>query len=136
MESVDYTDTFITVAPDSPAVSAAQPPGETVAALTYRMIAEHPYGMRSSEVIFGVWAIRKGIPAAGQEAAWREFWAKPRACLRSSDLGKRWGWGIHADEAGRVCLYAVDSPRYQELANGADAGGRKITVRAAMRGRR
>lgn len=136
MEDVDYTDTFITVAPDSPAVSGAQPLGETIAALSYRLIAEHPYELRSSDVIFGVWAIRNDIPAAEQQDAWREFYAKPRACLRSSDLGKRWGWGIHADAAGRVCLYAVDSSEYRQLAAGVAPDGRTTTVRAALRCRR
>lgn len=135
MEDVDYTDTFITVAPDSTAVTGTQPPGDTVAALTYRMIAEHPYELRSSDVIFGVWAIRQGVPANGRDAAWSDFYAKPRACLRSSDLGKKWGWGIHADQEGRVAVHAIASPDYQQLCSGVAADGRTVKVRAAMRSR-
>ena len=77
MESVDYTDTFITVAPDSTAAGGTIPPGETVAALTYRVIIEHPYALRSSEVIFGVWAARRALPADAREAAWADFYANP-----------------------------------------------------------
>jgi hypothetical protein len=136
MEDVDYTDTFITVAPDSTAVTGTEPTGETVAALTYRMLAEHPYELHSSDVIFEVWATRQGIPAAGREAAWSDFYAKPRACLRSSDLGKKWGWGIYANHEGRLGIYAVGSPEYQQLCSGVAADGRPINVRAAMRSRR
>lgn len=136
MEDVDYADTFITVAPDSTAVTGAEPPGDTIAALSYRMIAERPYELRSSDVIFGVWATRQGIPAADRAAAWADFYARPRACLRSSDLGKKWGWGIHADEAGRVALHAVGSPEYRRLACRIAPDGRAVKVRAAMRTRR
>lgn len=136
MEAVDYTDTFIVVAPDSTAVTGSEPPVDTVAGLTYRMIAERPYELRSSDVIFEVWADRQAIPPADRKTARVDFYSKPRACLRSSDLGKRWGWGIHADGAGRVGVYAVDSPQYAQLASGIDPSGRPIKVRTAMRSRR
>lgn len=136
MEAVDYTDTFIVVAPDSTAVTGSEPPVDTIAGLTYRMIAERPYELRSSDVIFEVWADRQAIPPADRKAARVDFYSKPRACLRSSDLGKKWGWGIHADEAGRVGVYAVDSPEYERLASGTTPDGRPVKVRAAMRGQR
>lgn len=136
MESVDYTDTFITVAPDSAATGGTVPPGETVVALTYRMIAEHPYELRSSDVIFGVWADRHGIAAEARPVTWEEFYAKPRACLRSSELGKKWGWGLHADHQGRVMVHPVGSAEYEQLAAGRGPDGRTVKVRPAMRSRR
>lgn len=140
MENVDYTDTFITVAPDTTATVGVVPTprGEapTVASATYAMIAAQPYRHRSSDVIFQVWADRQAVPDDEREVARVEFFAKPRACLRSSDLGKRFGWGIHADEDGLLALYAVDSPEYRTLASGTSPGGRDVTVRPAMRSRR
>ncbi|MGH7911694.1 MAG: DUF6157 family protein [Candidatus Dormibacteraceae bacterium] len=136
MEAVDYADTFITVAPDSTARTGTGPPGETVAALTYRMIAEQPYRWRSSDVIFTVWATRHPVAPAARNQAWGEFYSKPRACLRSSDLGKKWGWGVHADRDGRVMVYAVGSAEYEHLASGSDLEGRPVRVRTAMRTRR
>ena len=60
-----------------------------------------------------------------------EFFSRGQACLRASSLGKRFGWGVHADAEGRVALYAVDSKRYQALA--ADP---KLAQTRAMRTKR
>lgn len=141
MDRVDYTDTFIAVAPDSVATEgvAPRPRGgrPTVASATHAMIAEHPYRHTSGDVIFTVWADRQGIPSGAREAARRDFYAVPRACLRSSDLGKRFGWGIHADAEGRLALFAVESPGYAALAAGHVPGaGTPVTVLPAMRSRR
>ena len=110
MESVDYQDTFIAVAPDCAAAAGTVPQPRagkaTVASATFEMIANNPYAFRSSDVIFTVWADRRDIPAADRRQAWAEFYAKGQPCLRGSDLGKRYGWGIHADDDGRLALYA------------------------------
>lgn len=137
-----YFDTFIAVAPDSVATTGLTPPTRegaepSVAARTYAMIAGAPYQFTSDEVIFTVWADRRGVPEAEREAAWAEFFSKGQACLRSSDLGKRYGWGVHSDTQGRVALYAIDSPQYARFAAGVSAtDGRPVEVKAAMRSRR
>lgn len=140
MENVDYTDTFITVAPDSTATEGVVPlpKGDTptVASATYALVSAQPYRYRSSDVIFAVWADRQGIRENDREQARIEFFHKPRACLRSSDLCKKFGWGIHADAHGRLALYPVDSPEYQTLASGTAPGGGAVTVKAGMRSRR
>ena len=51
--------------------------------------------------------------------------------MRASPLGKRFGWGVHADAEGRIAIYAVDSKRYQALA--ADP---ELTQVRAMRSKR
>lgn len=60
------------------------------------------------------------------------------ACLRSSDLGKRYGWGISADGAGRIALVGVDTPEYAEFVSGQrrTASGAPVTVTKAMRSSR
>jgi class 3 adenylate cyclase len=135
MERVDYVDTFIAVAEDCSAARGTAPPEKpekpSVAARTYRMIAERPYEHTSGDVIFAVFADRTGIPEADRAAARLEFYATPRACLRSSDLGKRYGWGIHADVEGRLALYGVETPKYAELAS-----SYALTVTRAMRSTR
>ncbi|MBO3102054.1 DUF6157 family protein [Cellulomonas fengjieae] len=135
MENVDYTSTFITVAPDFAGTTAREPVGATVAASTYAIIAASPYALRSSDVIFRVWADRHGVPADSSDE-WSSFYATSRACLRSSDLGKRYGWGIHADADGRLALYPVGSPDYDALAAGTAPDGSAVTVKAAMRSSR
>ncbi|WP_449277509.1 DUF6157 family protein [Leucobacter sp. GX24907] len=119
MGTTDYSNTFIRIAEDCP-VSAAEVPvagakGPTIASLQYEIVAPHPYEFTSDDVLFRVHAIRQRISAEEQERAREAFFAKPQACLRASPLGKRYGWGIHHDEAGRIALVAVESERYGEL---------------------
>jgi len=142
MERVDYTDTFIAVADDSPTTEATVPPSTaanpSVAARTFQMVAEHPYRYTSGDVIFAVFADRRGIPEQERSAAREKFYAKSQACLRSSPLGKRYGWGIHADADGRIALVGVDSPEYAELISGErrTASGAPLKQTRAMRSSR
>ncbi|PCE14499.1 hypothetical protein AUC47_02635 [Microbacterium sp. SZ1] len=112
--TTDYRATFIEVAEDCPVDHAQEPPaGErpTIAALHYRLITEKPYGRTSDDVIFETHALRQGIDP--DDAAAREaFFAKGQPCLRSSPLGKRYGWGIDHDAEGRVALVPRESEEY------------------------
>ncbi len=67
----------------------------------------------------------------GEEPARETFFAKPQACLRASPLTKRYGWGVHHDDEGRIAIYGVESEEYGRLA----ASG-ELTVTPAMRNRR
>ncbi|MEU4420832.1 DUF6157 family protein [Actinoplanes sp. NPDC024001] len=139
MHSTDYVNTFIMVAADSAAASASVPPQRatpSVAERTFRMIAEAPYRYTSDDVIFTVWADRQDLPEASRAAARETFFAKGQPCLRSSDLGKRYGWGIHCDAHGRVALAAVGSAEYDQLAAGRAPDGTAVTVTRAMRSSR
>ena len=60
--------------------------------------------------------MKHGIRDEDVPAARAAFFAKGQPCLRSSALAKRYGWGIHSDEGGRVALYARESERYAQLA--------------------
>jgi uncharacterized protein DUF6157 len=137
--TTNYFDTFIAVSPDSSATVSSEPPPRaepSVAERTLRMIAEAPYRHTSDDLIFTVWADRRDIPESDREAAREQFFSKGQPCLRSSDLGKRYGWGIHSDEAGRVAVYGIDSPEYARLASGQDVAGRPVTVTTGMRSSR
>lgn len=139
--TTNYVDTFIAVAPDSKADGAGEPPvkegaAPSIAARTYAMIAEAPYAHTSDDVVFTVWADRHGVPEAERPAARDAFFSKGQPCLRSSDLGKRYGWGIHADADGRVALYPVGSAEYRALADGTAPDGSPVAVTAAMRSAR
>jgi len=141
MGTTNYSDTFITVAPDCPVASAVVPPERatpTVVARTYELIAERPYELTSDDVIFTVHADRTGVAEEDRERARAAFFAADRACLRSSDLGKKYGWGIHSDAQSRIALYPLGSPGYEALARGEGLAGETgaITVRPAMRSAR
>lgn len=141
MGSTNYAETFIAVAPDCEAKRGTVPretANPSVALRTFRMIHDHPYRYTSDDVIFTVYADRNGIPEAERPAARKEFFSKPQACLRASDLGKKYGWGIHSDAKGRVALYGVETDEYQAFASGQKPGrgGGPVTVKYAMRSRR
>lgn len=135
----NYLDTFIAVADDCAALAGTVPAARaepSVAALTHAMIASHPYRYTSDDVIFTVWADRRGIAPADRAAARARFFSTGQPCLRSSDLGKRYGWGVHSDSEGRVAIYPVESAEYARLGAGVSPTGTAATVTRAMRSRR
>lgn len=121
MGSTNYTGTFIQVAEDCPVVVAEEPPARekapTVVALQYALITERPYELTSDDVLFEVHATRQAIPAEARGTAREAFFAKSQACLRSSPLGRRYGWGIHHDADSRVALVPLGSDEYRALAS-------------------
>lgn len=139
MHTTNYFDTFIAVADDTSAASAAVPPERatpSVAELTFRRIAENPYALTSDDVIFGVWAERQGIADADLADSRATFFSKGQPCMRSSDLGKRFGWGVHANAEGRVALIPLGSAEYEQLASGVGPAGETVAVTRAMRSSR
>lgn len=120
MKTTNYCNTFIEVAEDCP-VDAAEEPSQrkrkTAVRMQYEMIANHPYEYTSDDVIFDVFAFKQEIPPAKQAAERERFFSKGRACLRSSALGKRYGWGIHFDAEGKMALYGVETDEYAGFMN-------------------
>lgn len=121
---VNYTNTLIAVAEDCPAESAIVPTRNdakpTIAAEQYRLLSERPYELTSEDVIFEVYADKQGIPEAGRPAAREAYFATSRACLRTSPLAKKFGWGLHNDAEGRLALVAMETDEYRRLASGED----------------
>ena len=131
--------TFIRVAEDCPAHTGEEPSlragKPTVACLQYEMIAKAPYKHTSDDVIFATSAPGRELdakaPKTERHAAREAFFSRGQACMRASSLGKRFGWGVHADGEGRIAIYAVDSKRYQALVRDP-----KLTQVRAMRSKR
>ncbi len=118
MHSTNYANTFIEIAEDCKTEIGKIPPEKqekTVARMHYEMISEHPYQYTSDEVIFAIYAARNGIGAAELEDKKAEFFAKGQPCLRSSPLGKTYGWGIHYNDESKMAIYPVESVDYARL---------------------
>ena len=117
--TTNYFGTLIAIADDSVATTGTRPPEKegnpSVAFRTWQAIAGQPYALTSDDVIFEVWADRRGIAPEERDAAREEFFSKGQPCLRASDLGKKYGWGIHHDAEGRVALVGVETAAYQAL---------------------
>jgi hypothetical protein len=136
-----YTDTFIQVAPDCAATAGLVPPSrggaKTVPLIEHELLSASPYKFTQHELIFETHVRRQGIsPAeAGRRRAaiWEELFRKPHPCLRASMLPKKYGWGVHYDDQGRIAIFAVNSPEYARFTQ-AKSGGPKLLF--AMRSKR
>ena len=118
VHTTNYFDTFIEVADDCPAVTGQIPPvnanAPSIATIQFELISQHPYAFTSDEIIFRVYAIRNDLAASDYAIAKKEFFSKGQACLRSSALSKRYGWGIHADHRGKVALIGLETDDYKK----------------------
>jgi hypothetical protein len=132
--TTNYFTTFIMIAPDCPVSSGTVPPETatpSIASLQYALLSERPYELTSDEVLFEIYATRAAIASEDRDEERERFFAKDQACLRASPLAKRYGWGFHHDQDGRVALVAAGTPLYDELAQRED-----IVQKPAMRSSR
>ena len=120
MHSTNYTAAFIEVVDDCKADVGLAPPEKqekTIARIHFEIINEHPYRYTSDEVVFATYAAKNRIEAAELESKKAEFFSKGQPCLRSSPLGKTYGWGIHYDSESKMAIYAKESAEYARLQN-------------------
>lgn len=116
-------DQFIEIAPDCPTRTALVPEGKgakrTVASIEYELLSGKPYGYKLEELKFATHVRHKQIPPAEVEAhrkqLWDEYFAKPYACMRASPLTKKYGWGAHYDENGKIAIYPVEGGEYKRF---------------------
>ena len=135
MGSTNYFNTFIEIAEDCPVTSGELPPikGEkkSVANLQFDMLYENPYKFTSDDVLYTVFAIRKEIPEGELEEQREVFFAKGQPCFRASPLTKRYGWGIHSNEEGKIAMYGAETKEYIKFAK-----NKALEVVKAMRSKR
>lgn len=117
IHTTNYYNTFIEVAEDCPVTTAEFPPNKTsektVANLQYDMLSKNPYKFTSDEILFTIYATRNNIKHENMEAERIKFFSKGQPCFRSSPLPKRYGWGIHCNESGKIAVFAVESDEYK-----------------------
>jgi hypothetical protein len=133
--TTNYHNTLIEIAADCPVGRGEAPPrkaaAKSIAVMQFELIHKHPYRYTSDDVLFLVFAGRSGLSESEYPEARRRMFSRGQACLRSSPLAKRYGWGIHADAEGRVALFGAETDEYEQLQR--DAAVRKVK---AMRSRR
>ena len=118
-----YTNTFIQVAPDTKATKSEVPIAKgdkkTIHQIQYELLTENPYQLTHEDLIYEVYVRRQGFSeeelAARGETIRSELFQKEHACLRASALTKRYGWGAHYNENGKIALYPMESPEYTKL---------------------
>lgn len=133
--STNYINTFIEIAEDSPVHMGDFPPikedKKTVANHQFDMIYDHAYEYTSDDVLFTVFAMRKEIPENEWAEARQIFFSEGQPCFRSSPLTKRYGWGIHSDENGKVAMYAAGTEDYQRFVD--DSTVKKVKAMVSKR---
>ena len=121
VHTTNYYNTLIEVAEDTKAVCGAQPSAKgekkTVAGMQYELLANNPYEFTSDDLFFQIFADRIGLIKTEYKQAREQFFSKGQPCFRSSPLTKMYGFGIHADNNGKVALYGMETEQYQKLRN-------------------
>lgn len=119
--TTNYTNTFIQIADDCPAVVAEIPPSKndvkTAANIQFELISNNPYRFTSDDVLFQVFAEKNDLTENEYESAREKYFSKGQPCLRASPLTKRYGWGVHFDENSKIAIYAANSAEYQNFSN-------------------
>lgn len=135
VHSTNYINTFIEVAPDCPADKGMEPPDKngkkTVANYQFDLLKNNPYEYTSDDIFFQVFAIRNDLADHEMTFEREKFFSKGKPCFRASPLTKRYGWGIHSDDNGRVAMFGRETAQYEELRKRSD-----LKVVKAMRSKR
>lgn len=114
---------FIEIAPDCPARTSIVPHDNadkrSIATIEYALLSRKPYALTLEDLKFETYVRHKQIPLAELEAhrkqLWEEYFAKPYACMRASPLTKKYGWGAHYGNNGKIAIYPVESVEYQKF---------------------
>jgi len=118
IHTTNYRNTFIEVAEDCPVSAAAKPslkPQKTIAEIQFDIISKNPYQYTSDDVIFESFAIKNEIPKSDKQEARQQFFSKGQACFRASPLTKRYGFGVHCNDEGKIAIFPVESKEYQSF---------------------
>ena len=119
IHTTNYSNTFIEIAEDSPANIGEIPPrkenSKTVASMQFDIIAKNPYKFTSDDVLFQVYADRNDLTKNEYEQARQQFFSKGQPCFRASPLTKRYGWGVHSDNEGKIAIYACETDEYKKF---------------------
>jgi len=121
VHSTNYFNSFIEIVMSSDVGKAEIPffngEDKTIAYMQFELISQFPYKYTSDELLFHIFAVRNSIDENEIEESKLNFFSKGQPCLRCSPLAKRYGWGIHFNEVGKVAIYAVDSEEYKKYKN-------------------
>jgi hypothetical protein len=129
IHTTNYKSTLIQIAEDCPSQIAEVPPikgdKKSVANMQFELIYDHPYQYTSDEALFHIFAERSSIPSSEIKEAREQFFLKGQPCLRCSPLAKRYGWGIHHNENGKIALVGCETDEYKTLSNDGSIGNVK-----------
>lgn len=118
-----YKNTFIKVAEDCPIAKSEIPCSKRAHVpahiFQYELLSKYPYKLSHEELVFEVYLKQHGfpddLPDSDAEAIREKLFSKGHPCMRASALTKRYGFGAHYDEDGKIALYPMESEEYQSF---------------------
>lgn len=119
IHTTNYENTFIEIAEDCP-VQVAEVPQmkgdkKSVAFRQFELLSKNPYKFTSDDVLFQIHAEKNDFTESEFPTERVKFFSKGQACFRASSLAKRYGFGVHSDENGKIAIYGAESNKYAEL---------------------
>ncbi len=119
IHTTNYKNTFIEIAEDCPLNISEIPPlkgdKKSVANLQFEILDKNPYKFTSDEVLFQVYADKNDLTQSEYPAEREKFFSKGQPCFRTSPLAKRYGFGIHHNENGKIGIYGVETKEYAKF---------------------
>lgn len=120
-----YIDTFIKVSDDCPVVESEIPVLKTekkpMHLIQYELLKNNPYKYGHEDLIYEVFVRQKEISKEAirtdSEKIKKELFSKGHPCLRASALIKRYGFGAHYNEKGKIAIYPMESKDYHSFVN-------------------
>ena len=136
---MSYKNAFVKVSEDCPVAQSEIPVSKngkkTAHLIQYELLTEHPYTYDHEELIYEVYIRQKDVPAAIQEKdkpkIWAELFSKGHPCMRASALVKRYGFGAHYNEAGKIAIFPMESNDYKAFLK-----DKQVTLLPGMRSKR
>lgn len=117
--TTNYTNTLMEIAEDSPVLASVIPvvknDKRTIANYQYEKLCKHPLKYTSDELLFEIFAERNDILPSELEEEKQNYFSKGQACLRTSPLAKKNGFGIFHNQDSKIKLIPAESEEYQQL---------------------
>lgn len=118
-----YTNTFIKIAEDCPVkkseIPVAKKDKKPAHLIQYELLKNNPYKFGHEDLIFEVFTRQNEIPGEtpekDKEKIRAELFSKGHPCLRASALTKRYGFGAHYNDEGRIAIYPMESKEYSSF---------------------
>lgn len=66
-------------------------------------------------MLFRVFADRNNLDTKMYQQEREKFFSKGQACFRASPLTKRYGFGVHSDDEGKIALYGIETKEYAKF---------------------
>lgn len=122
---MSYKNAFVKVSEDCPVTHSEIPVArngkKTAHLIQYELLTAHPYTYDHEGLIYEVFVRQKEIPAAvlkkEKTKIWTELFSKGHPCMRASSLVKRYGFGAHYNETGKIAIFPMESKTYKAFLN-------------------